>query len=210
MPIFLHAAFWASVLYFIRVPLRVGHARLVGPIFVVAVLLAKVVILDQFVTMPDLLGAALALVFDRSGRVVGAANHLRLLAALFMLAVVIGRLWPFELRATPHAFGWVPLASFMQGSIAVNAQSILQKAFLYGSALVLLFDAGVALVWASGILCTMLLATSVAQTFLVGRSGEITDTLLALILALLFSQIDGQRFQRKTSWRKPTGSRRPA
>src|SRR5579862_1800834 len=97
----------------------------------------------------------------------------------------------------PHPFGWVPFASFFPGSIAVNAQSMLQKTFLYGSALVLLVDAGLALIWASGILCTILFATSMAQTYLIGRSGEITDTLLALLLALFFSQIDSQRFQNR-------------
>jgi hypothetical protein len=52
--------------------------------------------------------------------------------------------------------------------------------------LLLLVKAGMRLRVAVAVACAVLLATSVAQIFLLGRSAEITDALMALILGLIY------------------------
>jgi hypothetical protein len=60
--------------------------------------------------------------------------------------------------------------------------SLLEKAFLYGSLIWLIGKAGLRLGTSIILVTSMLFATSWAETHLAGRSAEITDAVLALIM----------------------------
>ena len=105
------------------------------------------------------------------------------LFALLGLLVIFERLRPFEFQSVGRDFGWVPFRSLVAGSIAVGVMAFFEKCFLYGSLLYLFTEAGGRLRTAVLIVSSVLLATSWAEVYLPGRSAEITDTVMALLLA---------------------------
>ena len=182
--VFRFAVMWGAVSYLVQFGVRARKPLLTVALAMAAVFGAKMLIIDQIITLSEVVGATLAyfyLVFvlnphRRAGT--------RLLAALFLLAIVLERILPLQMAATARPFEWVPFFSFLHGSLAVNTQSFLQKVFLYGAGLYLLIDAGLGLVWASILEAPIVLGTSVFETVLVGRSAEITDAMMVLLLAV--------------------------
>jgi hypothetical protein len=77
----------------------------------------------------------------------------------------------------------------MQGSIDVDVLSFLEKFFLYGGLIWLLGEAGLSRRAAAGIVAATLLATSIAETYLPHRSAEITDALMAILIAVIFALV---------------------
>jgi hypothetical protein len=71
----------------------------------------------------------------------------------------------------------------MSGSIAVNVMALFEKSFLYGSLIYLFVEAGGRLSTAAFIVGLTLFATGCAQMYLPHRSAEITDVIIALLLA---------------------------
>jgi len=61
------------------------------------------------------------------------------LAVVFASMIAAERLEPFRFEALPRDFGWIPFASFMQGSISVNIQAFCQKFYEYGGLIWLVF-----------------------------------------------------------------------
>jgi VanZ family protein len=146
----------------------------------------KVIIIGAELKLNDLLSAAVAWVIWivllrlRSGKFV-------LLASVFAAMIAIDRLQPFRFEAAPHAFGWVPFGSFMRGSIAVDIQAFCQKFYEYGGLIWLLHRGGMRLRAGTLLTASLLLATSFAERWLPGRSAEITDAIMALILGGMFA-----------------------
>ena len=181
--IFRFAAMWGAVTYLIQFGLKVEKPLLVIATVMAAVFGAKMLIIDQVITLPEVIGALCAFCYLafvlRSQRKFGT----RLFAAMFLLSITLERILPLQLANASKSFEWIPFFSFLHGSMAVNLQSFLQKAFLYGSGLALLTGAGLSLLSASFLEGTILLATSLLETSLAGRSAEITDTVMVFLLA---------------------------
>jgi hypothetical protein len=102
---------------------------------------------------------------------------------LFAGAVTIEALQPFQFSAVPHAFGWLPFGGYLQGSLEVNVRSFLEKMFTYGALTWLLARAGCRFMAAVGLSCGLVLCLRLSQVFLPGRSAEITDPIILLIMA---------------------------
>jgi VanZ family protein len=112
------------------------------------------------------------------------------LAALAMAALIAAlRLEPYVFSATPRSFGWVPFASFVRGYTGIAMQNAFEKTALYSGLIWLLWLAGVPLPIGTGVTALLLFATSFAQTWLPGRSAEITDAALALLIGVAFGQL---------------------
>ena len=182
---FRYATLWGAVTYLIQFGLKVLKPYLAVPAAMAAFFLAKMLIVDQVITFPEIIGALAALGFLifvlNPQRTLGT----RLLAAAFLVSIALERILPLQMSAAARPFEWIPFFSFLHGSLAVNTQSFMQKTFLYGAALVLLMDAGLGLVGASLFEGAVLAATSVFETLLVGRSAEITDAVMVILLALV-------------------------
>jgi len=182
---FRYATLWGAVAYLIQFGLKVLKPYLAVPAAMAAFFLAKMLIVDQVITFPEIIGALAALGFLifvlNPQRTLGT----RLLAAAFLVSIALERILPLQMSAAARPFEWIPFFSFLHGSLAVNMQSFMQKTFLYGAALVLLMDAGLGLVGASLFEGAVLAATSVFETLLVGRSAEITDAVMVILLALV-------------------------
>ena len=63
-------------------------------------------------------------------------------------------------------------------------QILLEKLFYYGTAIWLLWRAGVRWTFAIGTVCALLTAIEIVQTRIPGRTAEITDPLLALMAGI--------------------------
>jgi len=178
-----HTTIWLTTFALILV--LVGHRRsiLLAPLFCGCILVARVLIVDTALSVSEIMGAGIALCF---WPIMLAISHRQRATVLFLLlgiAVVIERLKPFQFQSGARDFGWVPFHSLMEGSIAVNVMAFCEKSFLYGALLYLFTEAGGRLRTAVLIVGGTLFTTSWVETYLPGRSGEITDFVMVLLLA---------------------------
>jgi VanZ family protein len=67
--------------------------------------------------------------------------------------------------------------------------SFLEKAFLYGALIWLLDKSGLRTGVSTILLAIMLFAASWAETYLPGRSAEITDALMALLIGVIIAVV---------------------
>ena len=188
-----HTAIWLTL--FGLIERIVGHRRtgILAPLFAGCILFARVLIVGTVLSVGEIAGAALAvcvwpilIAFNQRWRVT-------VLVLLLGSYVIAERLQPFEFQPFARNFGWVPFRSLMSGSIEINVMSFLEKSFLYGSLIFLLCEAGWSRRSSAIAVAASLFATSWAQTYLPGRSAEITDAILALVLASGFALVSGDR-----------------
>lgn len=204
--LFRHTAIWLAIGALIE---AIGGPRrgwLIFPLFIASALAAKVLIVGKILSAAELAGAGLALgVWLVLAAGTGERLRVSAIALLFCGAVIVERLAPFQF--SPHArhFGWIPFLGLMRASLELNIISFLEKAFLYGSLIWLLGKTGLRF-WASTVLVVMMLfATSWAETYLPGRSAEITDALIALFMGAIITLMETES---RASPRIETSSRR--
>ncbi len=188
--LFRYTAIWLTVASLIE---AVGGRRrgwLLFPLFIAAVLAAKVVIIGTTLSAAEIAGAATALgVWLLLAVSVGAQLRVAATALLFLAYIVAERLEPFQFSAYGRAFGWIPFRSFLYGSVEVNITSFLEKAFLYGALIWLLDKSGLRSGMSTILVAVMLFAASWAETYLSGRSAEITDALMALLIGIIITVV---------------------
>jgi VanZ family protein len=181
--VYRHATVWLTLFALIEAIVGPRRSVLIFVPFVAAVLMARVMNVATVLSAPEIAGAVVAiwlwpilLAFDRRLRLI-------MLALLLGGYVLAARLEPFHFQAFARPFGWVPFRAFVDGAVEINVLSFLEKCFLYGSVLFMLGAVGMRPWLAALLVAGALFATSWAQTLLPGRSAEITDALLALLLA---------------------------
>lgn len=156
-------------------------AWLVPPL-VLATLGAAVPIAARVLTWADVAGAAAGLLLWallRRGRAED-----RLLVPAMVAVVLAEGLAPYAFLPAPRDFSFIPFDSAIGGSFGAGMQAILYKTLLFGGLLWALLRAGAHFAPALGFVVLLVLAVSVAQRWLPGRSAEITDALIALAAGL--------------------------
>lgn len=173
---------------------------LLFPLFIVGVLGAKVLIVGKVLGFAEIASAAMALGAWLLLAVGGGARY-RVIAVAVPLGayVVLGRLAPFHFNAQGRPFGWIPFFSFISGSLDVNIISFLEKAFLYGSLIWLLGRTGLGSTRSTILVAMMLFATSWVETYLPGRSAEITDSLMAVLIGVIIAVMEDPTERRGAS-----------
>ena len=108
---------------------------------------------------------------------------------LLLFSLLASGLHPYQFAPWANSFEWLPFAGFLSGGMEGNALNLIYKCFFYGSVLHLMHLNGAS--WRSGAttLAIWLSLIEAAQVHVVGRTAEITDPLLALILAFALSRI---------------------
>ena len=188
---FRYAVRWLSLAFLVEMGLRPKHlARVLAPL-IFCFFVAKILVIDQYLIPPDVAGAAFALLVSERLFRGFPSVAIPCTAALLLLVVVSTRLLPLQWDSAPHAFQWIPFYGFLHGSLQVNVISFSEKFYLYGALLLLLMKSGMRLGLAVALECIVLLATSAAQMFLVGRSAEITDAVMVLLLGLIYGLLKG-------------------
>jgi len=190
---FRYTVLWLSVIILFQMGVRRSMGLLLLAVF--AFFAAKASIINQAISLPELLGATLALLL--SPLVVGRFSFIGvpLTAVLLLLSLVLTRILPWEFASTPKPFQWIPFFGFLHGSLAVDLISFAQKFYLYGTVLLLLVRSGVWLSVAVGLECLILFGTSLLQTMMVSRSAEISDAVLALILGFVYAFLRRQHHE---------------
>jgi hypothetical protein len=165
-----------------------GRLRLPWLVLAMACLSVRILIAGRILGLDEVLGAALALLLwpaiDRAlGRPVPAA-------AILGSAIVLRELEPFHVGARPAAFSWVPFAATLGSPWQSGAVIVLRKAFDYGAAVWLLRQVGWPYGYAGAIVATALGALEGAQRYLPGRTPEVTDAVIALLVAFVLWRVD--------------------
>lgn len=155
-----------------------------------AVFAGKILIVGQWLSLSDVAGAALAIALWLAA-LQRMSSRAAIVAVFLCATIILLRLEPFVFESVPKHFGWLPFRSFLNGSLGVNVQSLFEKAFLYGSLIWILGRAGLNLRAATAAVSFLTLMTSIAEVFLPGRSGEITDALIALLMGTIFIALTG-------------------
>ena len=124
-------------------------------------------------------GAAAALIWLWLSRL---ESRSIVVAAVFAGSAITQALEPFKFDRVARPFGLIPFRSFMI-SIENVVQVFFEKAFTYGALVWLWIRAGIPF-WAAVTLGGLLeLLLRLMQVYLPGRSAEITDTVMVLLLA---------------------------
>lgn len=183
------AACWVVVACLIEAVAGRQLGRLLVPGVLLGSLGAEMLVVSRALTLAEVVGVALALC---GWALLRHRPHgaLPVLAVVMAAVIVAGRLEPFTFDAAAKPFGWVPFRSLIRGAWEAGLQAMLEKGFLYGSLLWLLVRAGIALPLTAMLGGLLLLGTSLAQRHLPGRSGEITDMVLVLLLAAIFHLLE--------------------
>ena len=170
------------------VELLYGFRRwfLLFPLLAGGVFVARIIIVDLSLTAADVAGAAIAFILW-AGPLRWLPGRPVALVCLFAGLVAVLRLEPFTFNPVPlRAFGWVPFWSLMNGSISVAMQAFLEKSYQYGGLIWLLRRTGIRPMDATLLTAGLLFATSYAEIYLPGRSGELTDAAMALSIGAVF------------------------
>ena len=141
----------------------------------------RLFIVERSLTLNEALGAALALLLWSL-----LPKRKRLAAGVLLLAsaIVLRELSPFRLAETPHHFSWIPFAATFESERQSATVILLRKAFEYG-ALVWLFRAqGISYARAAVTVAGSLAVMEAFQRYLPGRTPEITDSVVALLMAV--------------------------
>jgi VanZ family protein len=110
----------------------------------------------------------------------------RVAAGIVGIAVVVHGLEPFAFQNTAQPFSWLPFQASFTSEWEPALVVLLGKVFVYGSLVWLIRESGVRLAVATAATAAVLGVIEVAQMYLPGRSPEITDPVIALILAWVF------------------------
>jgi VanZ family protein len=131
-----------------------------------------------------LAGAGLGLLLRRLRRPRLAAG------VLTVAALVIAGLLPFKFSSAPQGFIWVPFLPMLQTPWETALLILLRKSFLYGSAVWLLTENRRRWLTASLTVAAALAIVEGLQIFLPGRTPELTDPVLALLLGFGLMLLD--------------------
>ena len=178
-----HTTIWLTIFALIGALVEQRGAAPLSILFCVFILTARVLVVGTILSVSEVMGAAVAICLLPLLLYLSNRRRATALFALLGVAVIIDRLQPFEFAPIARDFGWLPFRSLMGGSIAVNVMALFEKSFLYGSLIYLFTEAGGRLPTAAFIVGLTLFATSCAQMYLPDRSAEITDVIIALLLA---------------------------
>jgi len=186
--LFTHAAVWLAAAVLIDQGVQGQRSGFWFAVFAAILLGSKIIVTDGVLSDAEVGGAAIAfglfLALESRPRL-----RLFVACALQGCSVAAQRLEPFHFAAAAQPFGWIPFLSFMHGSIQVDTLSFLEKGFLYGSLIWLLQKIGLRLAAATLGVAALLLATSLAEIHLPGRSAEVTDAAMALFIGSVIALV---------------------
>jgi VanZ family protein len=197
-----HGVIWLAIAYLLEAIVRRRRSRLAFPIAVGLVLAAKVLILTQTLSVAEILGALLA--FGMWLPLIDGAPRRRaaVVAFFFWCLLIAQELVPFTLSPVAGRLGLVPFLGLAQTTLDANIQFLLEKFFLYGTAIWLVVEAGSGLAPATLTIATLLMAIGLTNVYLLGRSLELTNVAIAVMIGGAFGLVE------RTRRRHPSGGAR--
>jgi glycopeptide antibiotics resistance protein len=189
--IYRQSAVWLAIGVMLETVFGIVRSRWAILLLVPAMLFARTWIAGAVLSPAEVIGGVLG---GLSWIAVFSRLRIRnvLVVVLFAGAVVIQALEPFKFAATPHPFQWIPFIGFMEGPRETGIGVFFEKTFTYGALVWLTLRAGCSLRIAAIFGAALVLSLRLTQVYLPGRSAEITDSLMLLILAGLM-KVMGER-----------------
>jgi VanZ family protein len=173
---------WLAVAVLLEAIFGVAASRRALPWMVAVTLAMRVFVVERVFSPNELAGgivAVLVWVLLLSRVRIRAA----VVAALFTVSLVAQALEPFTFNAVARSFGWIPFRGFLESSFENGVPVFFEKSFTYGGFVWLGIRAGlppgVMAAWGG----VMVLGLRLVQVYLPGRSAEITDAIMLLLLA---------------------------
>jgi VanZ family protein len=159
---------------------------------------ARFFIVTRALRLDECLGAALALVLWSA---VGAGARLRAGFWMLLSAVAVRELEPLRFLASAQRFSWIPFAASLEAERQPAAVVLFGKAFYYGAGVWLGHARGWSYARAALAMAAALAVLEWTQRYLPGRSPEITDAFLALLMGLILWFVGDSRARNKKSGR---------
>jgi VanZ family protein len=107
----------------------------------------------------------------------------------FLTVIALRGLAPFHFFSAPQPISWTPFGATLDSEWQTAGAIIVEKVFYYGTAIWLLRTEGLNRARATVVVVAALAAIELAQTHLPGRTPEITDPLLALLLGFVLAML---------------------
>jgi VanZ family protein len=172
---------WLAVAVLLEAVFGNARSRWILPALAAVTLMARIVMAGAVLSPAEVAGAAVAVLiwavwlwrFHARAMVV---------AVLFTASAILQALEPFTFLAVARPFGLVPFRSFMN-SIENVVPVFFDKAFTYGTLVWLGIRAGIPFGAAVALGAVLELLLRLLQVYLPGRSAEITDAIMLLLLA---------------------------
>ena len=159
----------------------------------------KLVVFERRLSSAEVAGALAAVVIF----IVLRRVQTRTLAAVLAAMLIVRELAPFHF-GPPSAFGWLPFGASLALQDVGSVVILLGKAFVYGSAVWFLSEAGLRLRTATLSVSVVLFALEWMQRWIPGRTPEITDSLLALLIGAVLALASPQPpLHSSTVWSSP-------
>jgi VanZ family protein len=174
------AAEWFAFALLVRAV--TGHLKVPWLWILMLCLPLRLLIMERTLAPAELLGAALAML---AWTYPAATSRVHTGAALLAAAIVARELSPFTFAPQPSSMSWIPFAATLNGERLNSTLVLLRKAFEYGALLWLLRASGLRY-WTAGIwVAAALMLLETAQLYLPNRQAEVTDAVLAILLACI-------------------------
>lgn len=155
---------------------------------------AQLFVAEQQPVSSFLVGAMAGAVLFEAGHRSGTPTIFEALA--FLMAIVVRGLAPFHFAAEATEFIWIPFGATLASEWQSALRILSEKVFYYGTAVWLLRAAGLTLVRAVILVAVTLASIEIAQIHLPGRTPEITDPILAILLGFLPAMLSREREKR--------------
>jgi VanZ family protein len=164
--------------------IRAAAGRLKAPWLLLAMLCLplRLLIMERTLAPAELIGAALAMLawtYPADGWRVRAG------AGMLAAAIVLRELSPFVFTARAHAMSWIPFAATLDAERLNAALVVLRKAYEYGTLVWLLRASGLRYGSAGVSVAAALMLLEMAQRYMPNRQPEITDAVIAGMLACI-------------------------
>jgi VanZ family protein len=155
---------------------------------------AQILVASRQPVLSQLAGAIVGvLIFSLRPR----ARRVSLAEACAFAGVVIFRgLWPFRFVSAAAPFGWIPFTGALTAAWLPALLVLSEKVFYYGAAVWLLHAAGIRLARSAAAVAIVLGAIEIVQTHLPGRTPEITDPLMAILIGFVLGALNSAEHHR--------------
>ncbi len=173
---------WLAVVVLLEAIFGVAVSRRALP-WMVAVTVAMRVFVVERVFSPNELAGGVVAVLVWSLLLWRVRVRAPVVAALFTLSLVAQALEPFTFNAVARPFGWIPFRGFLESSFENGVRVFFEKSFTYGGFVWLGIRAGLSPGVMAAVGGVLVLCLRLVQVYLPGRSAEITDAIMLLLLA---------------------------
>jgi len=179
---------WLTVAQLLEVIAGPGPGLLLLP-FTILLIPARLLILGRSFTWAEIAAAvcawALWSTWLRRYR-----KRTVLLAWLSTALLLVRGLAPYHWASSATPFSWIPFRGFLDSNWSSAGLVLLNKSFLYGTAVWLFRTAGYSYISSTLGLAILLAIIEAVQTYLPGRSPEITDPIMIIVLAVVMKSLD--------------------